>query len=177
MTYVRLKDSNLIFFGANFTNEFPAKNLYKALNVAKPDSVLVQMAPNYLLSKFNMWPEKYNNETSRWEFDQEKYLRQLKRPGYELYPSLKSKIKMIKLLKQSGIIVGNKSEPDRDLNEEIVRYQNYLTKKNNSVRVSKKALTTVATWAEMHNSEVVLAEVPSTLHKYNVLQDYHLLDL
>ena len=49
VTYVRLKSrdketnhqTNVIFFGANFDNEFPAKNLYKALNVAKPDVVLV----------------------------------------------------------------------------------------------------------------------------------------
>jgi hypothetical protein len=32
---------NVIFFGANYNEEFPAKNLYKALNVAKPDLVMV----------------------------------------------------------------------------------------------------------------------------------------
>lgn len=61
VTYVRLKSkseeasqrTNVIFFGANFDNEFPAKNLYKALNVAKPDCVLVQMSPDYLLSNFD----------------------------------------------------------------------------------------------------------------------------
>ena len=36
-TFVRLRGSNLIFFGANFAQDFPSKNLYKALNVAKPD--------------------------------------------------------------------------------------------------------------------------------------------
>ena len=49
VTYVKLqsrhevnkKQTNVIFFGANFDNEYPAKNLYKALNVAKPDVVMV----------------------------------------------------------------------------------------------------------------------------------------
>ena len=61
VTYVKLKSrdkdnerkTNIIFFGANFDNDYPAKNLYKALNVAKPDLVMVQMSPDYLLSNFD----------------------------------------------------------------------------------------------------------------------------
>jgi hypothetical protein len=46
VTFVKLRqlDSqpNVIFFGADFHDvDFPAKNLYKALRVAKPDLVLV----------------------------------------------------------------------------------------------------------------------------------------
>ena len=47
MTYLRLKnpisekESNVVFFGANFDEDFPIKNLYKALNVIKPDALLV----------------------------------------------------------------------------------------------------------------------------------------
>lgn len=59
VTYVRNQknevtgqQTNLIFFGANFDNEFPAKNLYKAMNVARPDLVLVQMDPLNLLDDF-----------------------------------------------------------------------------------------------------------------------------
>ena len=60
VTYVKLEkkdemtqhQTNVIFFGANFDNEFPAKNLYKALNVARPDLVMVQMSPDFLLSNF-----------------------------------------------------------------------------------------------------------------------------
>ena len=59
-------------------------------------------------------------------------------------------MKMIKLLKQSGIIVSPARRPETDLNEEIVKYQNYMTKQEPSMRITKKALTTVATWAEMH---------------------------
>jgi len=71
---------------------------------------------------------------------------------------------MARLLLESGIVVAHKykktmaeQEGDRDINERVVAYQNYLTSQQDtnasaSVRVSKKALTTVATWAEMHNS-------------------------
>ena len=112
----------MIFFGANFDNEFPAKNLYKALNVAKPDCVLVQLSPDYLLSSFDQQPVKFDYYTDKWIFDKEKYVEQLVREGHELYPSLKSKLKMMKILKQSGIIVSPASRPEADYNEEIVKY-------------------------------------------------------
>lgn len=57
---------------------------------------------------------------------------------------------MIKILKNSGVIVSPLIQSDVDLNEQIVRYRNYMTKREPSMRVTKKALTTVATWAEMH---------------------------
>ena len=47
LTYVRMRknrlgrQTNVIFFGANFNDAFPSKNLYKALNVSKPDLVMV----------------------------------------------------------------------------------------------------------------------------------------
>lgn len=59
MTYVRMRknrlgrQTNVIFFGANLADGFPSKNLYKALNVAKPDLVMVQLSPDYLLNDFN----------------------------------------------------------------------------------------------------------------------------
>lgn len=46
------RKTNVIFFGANFDDNFPSKNLYKALNVAKPDLVFVQISPDYLLDNF-----------------------------------------------------------------------------------------------------------------------------
>lgn len=58
-----------------------------------------------------------------------------------------------------------------DINERVAGYQNYLTSKDNiaSVRISKKALTTVATWAEMHDSNIMLADLPMSLAKYNLI--------
>jgi hypothetical protein len=45
MSYLRLADennnSNVIFFGAKYDSNFPIKNLYKALNLIKPDALLV----------------------------------------------------------------------------------------------------------------------------------------
>ena len=58
LTYVRMRknklgrQTNVVFFGANFNDEFPSKNLYKALNLSKPDLVMVQLSPEYLLSDF-----------------------------------------------------------------------------------------------------------------------------
>lgn len=52
VSFVRSQNQkNIIFFGANYNN-LDAKNLYKALNVAKPDLVMVQLAPDYLLDNF-----------------------------------------------------------------------------------------------------------------------------
>jgi hypothetical protein len=42
-----------------------------------------------------------------------------------------------------------------------------LTTKNSTVRVSKQALTTVATWADMHKKQVVLADLPNNLKRVN----------
>jgi len=44
VTYVRMNNiqkTNVVFFGPNMSNEFPPKNIYKALNITKPDKVLV----------------------------------------------------------------------------------------------------------------------------------------
>ena len=92
------RKTNVVFFGPNFQGRsFPAKNLYKAMNVVRPDAVLVQMSPDLLLDEFQVWPEV--NEEGIWNFSQDKYLKQLARPGYELYPSLKSKMKMHRILR------------------------------------------------------------------------------
>ena len=70
----RGRKTNVIFFGANFNDEFPVKNLYKALNVAKPDMVMVQLSPNYLLEKFQQRPVTFDEESKEWKFNNEKYL-------------------------------------------------------------------------------------------------------
>lgn len=47
MSYYRLENqngssSNVILFGANYNADFPLKNLYKALNLCKPDAIVLQ---------------------------------------------------------------------------------------------------------------------------------------
>ena len=63
------------------------------------------------------------------------------------------------------------------MNEQIIRYRNYMTKQEPSMRITKKALTTVATWADMHKRQIILGDIPWGLKRYNLLQDHHLLDL
>jgi len=41
--------SNVILFGANYKSGYHLKNLYKALNVAKPDAIVLALRPEYLL--------------------------------------------------------------------------------------------------------------------------------
>jgi hypothetical protein len=46
MSYLRLLNkkeevANVVFFGANYSSNYPMKNLYKALNIIKPDTLLV----------------------------------------------------------------------------------------------------------------------------------------
>jgi len=48
------QSSNVIFFGANYDESFPIKNLYKALNVIRPDALLVQLSPDLLLQNFEV---------------------------------------------------------------------------------------------------------------------------
>jgi len=47
MSYYRLENpnqtsSNVVLFGANYNADFKLKNLYKALNLIKPDAVVIQ---------------------------------------------------------------------------------------------------------------------------------------
>ena len=59
MSYLRLQNfediknfSNVVFFGANYDDYFPIKNLYKAMTLFKPDAVLIQLRPDILLKNF-----------------------------------------------------------------------------------------------------------------------------
>ena len=125
------------------------------------------MSPDYLLSNFEQRPFKFDYEIDEWKFDTKKYFNQLIRDGHELYPSLKSKLKMTKILKKGGMIVSKLKNREEDLNYEIARYRNYMTRPEPSMRITKKALTTVATWAEMHNKQVLIGDIPWGLKRYN----------
>ena len=97
VSFIRSKEQkNIIFFGADF-DTLNMKNLYKAMNVAKPDLVMVQLSPNYLLDNFEQHPGLIKD--NKFEFTQDRYIDQLVREGSELYPSIKSKLNMHKLLR------------------------------------------------------------------------------
>lgn len=52
VSFVRSTNAkNIIFFGADYEN-IEMKNLYKAMTIAKPDLVLVQLGPEHLLKNF-----------------------------------------------------------------------------------------------------------------------------
>lgn len=79
-------------------------------------------------------------------------------------------MKMAKLLRKQGILVAHKNskieEDLGNLDERIESYQNYLTSEevsNAHVRLSKLALTTVAMWSEMHDTSIVLADIPGVV--------------
>ncbi len=120
VAYVRTQtDKSVVFFGADYEN-INIKNLYKAMTVAKPDLVLVQIPPHYILDNFSQHPTRFAD--SKWVFDSLNYLKQIERPGHELYPSLQSKLNLQKSLKQNRMIVATKTKVDFDANEEIVQF-------------------------------------------------------
>ena len=45
------------------------------------------------------------------------------------------------------------------------------------MRITKKALTTVATWADMHNKPIMLGDIPWGLKRYNLMQSNHMMNL
>ena len=103
--YLRIKQvnghsSNVLFFGANYDNYFPIKNLYKALNTIRPDALLLQIAPDTILDNFTIENKRSGDEQV---LDAESYVSQLRRQGYELHPSLHFKDEVEKLLKMSGL--------------------------------------------------------------------------
>ena len=46
--------ANVIFIGADW-KDFELKNLYKSLNVIKPDLVMLQLRPDLVMDKFKTY--------------------------------------------------------------------------------------------------------------------------
>ena len=62
------------------------KNLYKSLNLVKPDVIVLQVRPDLVLEN----DFKYLNEAaSDVAYEEKNYLRQITRQGFELYPNTK----------------------------------------------------------------------------------------
>jgi hypothetical protein len=59
----------------------------------------------------------------------------------------------------------SKRNQQEDSDERIAGFDNYMTsaEKQWHARVSKMALTTVAMWAENHDCQIALADIPSAL--------------
>ena len=93
VTYVQLegkvagreRNANGIFIGADYEN-FEVKNLYKSLNLVKPDVIVLQVRPDLVLENDFKYLEGNATDTAS---EEEKYLKQITRPGFELYPNTK----------------------------------------------------------------------------------------
>lgn len=44
-------------------------------------------------------------------------------------------------------------------------------------RITSDAITTVALWGEHHNTKIALADIPTNLKKYNIINSNHLLEM
>ena len=87
---------------------------------------------------------------------------------------------MQKLLRSEGIVAAKMPgsiHAQRDVDAEIETYKNYLTRREPSLRITKKALTTVATWADVHNKPIILGDMPWGLKRNNLMQTHHLTTL
>ena len=138
------------------------------------------MGPEHVLTNFEQTPEKYDYVNEEWKFSTAKYMNQLIRDGFELYPSEKSKVNIHKILRSTGVFptkLSSDATIEQMRGKELKKYKNYLTTKDPSMRISKKALTTVAAWADNHHKPVMLAEIPTALKRYNTLQQNHLLEM
>ena len=49
--------ANVIFVGADF-EDFEVKNLYKSLNLIKPDLIMMQVRPDLVLDKFKNYEQE-----------------------------------------------------------------------------------------------------------------------
>jgi hypothetical protein len=49
--------ANVIFVGADFEN-FELKNLYKSLNLIKPDLIMMQVRPDLVLDRFKNYEDE-----------------------------------------------------------------------------------------------------------------------
>lgn len=100
VTYLRLfnnqeQAANVMFFGANFDSGFPLKNLYKALNVVKPDTILVQLPPDVFYTY-----ERVNKVMIPSDGDPNlEFIQDLERGPADVIPSLKYKNQVQKLLR------------------------------------------------------------------------------
>jgi len=87
---------------------------------------------------------------------------------------MKYKQKVEKLLKKSGMLIGQSQIGDPN-------FKDYLKSDlEQSMRVSKEGLTTVGIWTEHRNEkecEVYVGDIPLSLHKYNLINDLHLVEL
>ena len=157
VTYVQIdqvydstqRASNVILVGADF-EEFKVKNLYKSLNVIKPDLVMMQVRPDLVLDKF----KNYEDEVLIENRDQN-YAQQITRQGFELYTNTKLVRYINKELKRGGVILpkspmGQTEEAYENKVSQVKLYEDFTLGKHftNTHRLTSEIIATTALWAE-----------------------------
>jgi len=173
MTYVRLKHperhdaANVILFGAQFDEHFPIKNLYKALNVVKPDCLLLQLRPDTINEDFTLDACA----------DYDALIESTRRSGHTLYPSLEYRDEIKDQLKKNRIIVA-----DGALGQESAETSTdgFIPENLETIsRMRSAAVTTAGIWHEnnVHRCDLHLGEIPLELHKNKIMNSMHLTEL
>ncbi|CDW83262.1 UNKNOWN [Stylonychia lemnae] len=186
VTYVHIdqpesfRSSNVLFVGADF-EDFTLKNIYKSLNVFKPDLVLLQLRPDDVLNQFSTDLVKVNSETNEVQLDEEKYLSQIVREGWELYPNTKLIRYIQKDLKMDGMILSKIpiSQDERLYKSKlsaVKKFEDYSSQSERENRLNAEIIGTCALWAEHHKAKLCLGDIPKSLLKYNTINSYPLLD-
>lgn len=157
VTYVRLegslsegrkREANAIFIGADYEN-FEVKNLYKSLNLVKPDVVVLQVRPDLVLEN----DFKYVGGA----IDEAKYLSQITRPGIDLYPNSKLVTYIQKQLMKQGVVLaktplGMTREAFKERVSQVKLYEDYSLGAafNITHRLTPEIIATTSLWSEQH---------------------------
>ena len=77
--------SNVLFFSSDFS-KLKMKNVYKALNLVKPDIILLQLRPDQVLSNFktDLLKQDINKD---WVLNEKLYFQQIVRDPIDIYPN------------------------------------------------------------------------------------------
>lgn len=183
MTYVRLlnpqdqQTTNVILFGANFDDDYPLKNLYKALNVVRPDALLLQISPDIAMKDFSI--EKACAQ-------EHNYQDMIKVDGADLLPSDEYREQIRDFLRKSGLMFKSVEKPEmeatadegKDAREKISSdfLQNTLS---TPLRLTMESIATASLWHEANGRrcDLYLADIPYQLHKNKIMNSLHLIEL
>jgi hypothetical protein len=137
--------------GADYQN-FEEKNLYKSLNLIKPDAIVLQVRPDIVLDNFKNYDEFSSDSVVK---NEDTYMKQITREGFELYPNTKLVKYITKNLKKQGVIISTApfGKTEAEYKQRISQaklYEDYTLGTNftRTHRVSSEIIATTALWLE-----------------------------
>lgn len=137
-------------------------NLYKLLNIVKPDVILLQLRPDRILSNINKYYDAEDNEI----------LEKLIREPSEIQPSLEVRDQVKRRLMDKGFLISSQKGAT---NEELSKYKSLSTDK--SERLTNEAISVISLWGEQKNSKIVLSDLPEGLLIERVANSLSLLQI